>query len=94
MINNSNKRNICSPRSGCRDIWNAFMCSNTDFGSNGTDIPFCPTTAKTLPNTIITWTKAKEIYSNRIRHKNYDFKYDAFVCWYIDDYKFDGPRGI
>lgn len=81
-------------RSGCKDIWNAFMCKNADFGTTGMDIPYCPTTATTLPNAIITWTKAKEIYTKNIQRKNYDFKYDAFVCWYIDDYKFDGPRGI
>ena len=94
MKSNSMKTSINSPRSGCKDIWNAFMCSDADFGINGTDIPFCPNTATSLPNKIITWTKAKEIYTKNIQRKNYDFKYDAFVCWYIDDYKFDGVRGI
>lgn len=91
---NSKKINNNNPRSGCKDIWNAFMCNDADFGTNGIDIPYCPNTATSPPTKIITWTKAKEIYRKNIQRKNYDFKYDAFVCWYIDDYKFDGPRGI
>lgn len=79
-------------RAGCRDIWNAFMCESAEFGSN--DIPFCPTTAKELPNAIITWEEAKALYKRRIAIKEYDFHEDAFVCWYLDDYKFDGPHGI
>ena len=90
----NSKRTSIQPRLGCKDVWNAFMCSDADFGITGIDIPLCPNTATALPTKIITWTKAKEIYSKNVQRKNYDFKYDAFVCWYIDDYKFDGPRGI
>lgn len=79
-------------RSGCRDVWNAFMCEGAKFSLN--DIPFCPTTAENLPVTIITWEEAKAIYKCRIAAKDYAFRVDAFVCWYLDDYKFDGPRGI
>ena len=79
-------------RAGCRDIWNAFMCQGAKYGVH--DIPFCPTTASALPNTIITWEDAKAIYKRRISSKDYDFFVDAYVCWYLDDYKFDGPRGI
>ena len=57
------------------------------------DIPFCPTTAAELPHGIVTWEEAKAIYKKNISVKS-DFLYDAFVCFYIDDYKFDGPRGI
>lgn len=89
-MKNKNKTN----RNGCKDIWNAFMCNNADFRTNGTDIPFCPTTATTIPSKIITWTEAKSIYKRKMKCKMYNFKYDAFICWYIDDYKFDGPRGI
>ncbi len=80
------------PRSGCRDIWNAFMCEGARYGAH--DIPYCPTTAQNLPNAIITWEDAKAIYKNRFIRGGIDFHEDAFVCWYSDDYKFDGPRGI
>ena len=78
-------------RKGCKDIWNAYMADGAIFSSN--DIPFCPTTATELPHDIITWEEAKAVYKKNISVQN-DFKYDAFVCFYIDDYKFDGPRGI
>ncbi len=79
-------------RSGCRDIWNAFMCEGAKFGAY--DIPFCPTTAQNLPNIIVTWEEAKSIYKRRLASGDANFHEDAFVCWYTDDYKFDGPRGI
>ncbi len=79
-------------RPGCRDIWNAFMCKGARYGVN--DIPYCPTTAQNLPNAIITWEQAKAIYKRQLASKNKDFHEDAFVCWYIDDYKFDGLHGI
>ncbi len=79
-------------RNGCKDIWNAFMCEGSSFSEN--DIPFCPTTATCIPKTIITWDEAKRLYRNAKARKDENFFCDAFVCWYIDDYKFDGPRGI
>ena len=78
-------------RKGCKDIWNAYMAGGVIYSPH--DIPFCPTTATELPHSIITWEKAKSIYKKNISVKK-DFLYDAFVCFYIDDYKFDGPRGI
>lgn len=77
-------------RQGCKDIWNAFMCENARYSSH--DIPYCPTTAHTLPKEIITWEQAVHLY--RKAHGNNDLYYPAFVCFYLDDYKFDGPRGI
>lgn len=79
-------------RKGCKDVWNAFMVKGATFSEN--DIPFCPTTATELPRAVITWEEAKAIYKKHRIKKDADFKYDAYVCWYIDDYKFDGPRGI
>lgn len=79
-------------RTGCKDIWNAFMCKGASFSNN--DIPFCPTTAKTLPETIIPWDEAKHIYKKELSRNDKDFHHNAFVCFYIDDYKFDGSRGI
>ena len=72
------------------DIWNAFMVDGAIFGKF--DIPLCPTTANTIPKEIITWPKAKSIYKKN-KYKP-DFKYDAFVCFYIDDYLFDSRLGI
>ncbi len=81
-------------RKGCRDAWNAFMCYGADFNHSRNDIPTCPTTAQTLPTEIITWAEAKRIYKVALNRKDSKFHYDAFVCFYIDDYKFDGIGGI
>ena len=79
-------------RTGCHDIWNAHMAAGAKFCAH--DIPYCPTTAKAIPADVITWEEAKAIYKKRISGGDKDFKVNAFVCFYIDDYKFDGPRGI
>ena len=80
------------PRKGLRDIWNSHMAKGATF--NAFDIPYCPTTATELPAAIITWDEAMAIHRKQIAKKNNDYRYDAFVCFYMDDYKFDGPRGI
>ena len=79
-------------RKGCKDIWNAFMCEGAIFSKN--DIPYCTTTAKDIPEQIILWDEAKRIYKNALARGDEGFFYNAFVCFYLDDYKFDGPRGI
>ena len=79
-------------RAGCKDIWNAHMAKGARFCQH--DIPFCPTTATQLPKEIITWEEAKAIYKKHISNKDYEFRHNAFVCFYIDDQKFDGIRGI
>lgn len=79
-------------RTGCKDIWNAYMCQDAFYDSY--DIPFCPTTATRLPEKIITWVEAKDIYRKNITKRNKNFYVNAFVCWYIDDYKFNLYRGI
>ncbi len=81
-------------RTGLHDVWNAFMCEGADFSTSSNDIPVCPTTAKDVPAKIIAWDEAKHIYRNALAREDVNFFYDAFVSWYIDDYKFDGPRGI
>lgn len=78
-------------RKGCKDIWNAYMTKDATFSSH--DMPLCPTTATEIPHKIITWEDAKSIYKKNISI-NKNFKYDAFVCFYLDDYRFDGPHGI
>ena len=83
---------IMETRKGCKDVFNAYMCEGATFTQN--DIPVCPTTAIAPPEDVVTWEEAKGIYKKQLRLKNNDFKHNAFVCFYIDDYKFDGPRGI
>lgn len=78
-------------RKGCKDIWNAFMCKGAKFGLY--DIPLCPTTARTVPKSIVTWDEAKAIHKKN-SHTNNDYRMDDYVCWYMDDYKFDGSKGI
>lgn len=83
-----------STRTGCKDVWNAYMCEGADFSRSNHDIPFCPTTASVFPKRMIIWEEAKRIYKYEIDQGNEEFFCDAFVCWYVDDYKFDGPHGI
>ena len=73
-------------RAGIKDIWNSYMVKGATFSS--ADIPFCPTTGE-IPENIITWTEAKALYkrSPEIDHNDY-------VCFYEDDQKFDGEKGI
>lgn len=76
-------------RSGLKDIWNSYMCNDSIFSNN--DIPFCPTTITDIPKDIITWEEAKQHHRKTFMlNKNYIC--DKFVCFYLDDYKFDGAR--
>lgn len=59
----------------------------------GSDIPLCPTTAKTLPAMIITYNEAKAIYKRELRRGNKDFLHMAYVAFYEDD-TFDSKNGI
>ena len=79
-------------RSSCKDVWNAFMADGANFGPH--DIPFCPTTATSLPRDQLTWDEARSIYHKHVKKKEYDFYVDAFINWYTDDYKFDNSQGI
>lgn len=79
-------------RKGCHDIWKAFMVKGAVFKEH--DIPYCPTTAKSIPTEIITYEEARCIYNKEIKRKNKNFNNPAFVCFYTDDYKFDSTKGI
>lgn len=68
------------------------MVDGASFGKY--DIPFCPTTATHIPDHQVTWEEAKQIHKKHIAKKEYDYHEDALVNWYLDDYKFDGVRGI
>ena len=80
---------MVKPRNGCKDNWNAFMCKGAHFTKF--DIPVCPTTVKSLPKKILTWEEAKQVHKKLVRENN-EYYSDAFICFYIDDYKFDGVR--
>lgn len=87
MIHNSNELHI---RNGCSDMWNAFMVKGADFVL-GSDIPICPCTAKDIPKKLISYVDAKHLHKiNFIEDPDYHI--DAFVHFYIDDQKFDGPQ--
>ncbi len=83
---------IITTRIGCKDIWNAYMAKGATFGPH--DIPFCPTTATDIPAAIVTWEEALRILKRNKSINDEDFFYNAFVSFYLDDYKFDGPRGV
>ena len=81
------KITICTD---CRDMWNAFMVKGAKFSENG--IPFCPTTASALPDNLISYTKAREMYNRHVKLGYKNFFVNAFVHFYQHDYKFDGSR--
>lgn len=88
----STNSEIIATRVGCKDVWNAFMAKGATFGPY--DIPFCPTTATDIPTAIVTWEEALHILKTNKTINDEKFFYNAFVSFYIDDYKFDGPRGV
>ena len=73
-------------------MWNAFMTNEAIFGKH--DIPFCPTTTSRIPKDQVTWEEAKLIHKKHILRGEKNYYEDLFINWYIDDYKFDGPKGI
>ena len=87
---NDNRNSDDDIRSGCVDIWNAFMVEGAEFVL-GSDIPVCPCTASEPPKALISYVQAKHIHKQQIKI-NPDYHYDAFIHFYIDDQKFDGPR--
>lgn len=80
-------------RKGIRDIWwNAFMVSECKDWAEG-DIPNCPTEKIEIPTELLTWPEMIRIHNKMIK-TNPNYTYDAYGCFYCDDYFFDGPRGI
>ncbi len=70
------------PRKGCKDVFNAFMVEEATFEGKY-DFPVSPTLKEEIPKELI----AYDLTSSSV-------DYDAYVHFYIDDYKFDGKRGI
>lgn len=77
-------------RKGCQDMWNAFMLKGAEYTLES-DLPICPCTAKEVPKRLISFPEAKHVFRNTIK-TNPDFHVDAFVHFYTDDQKFDGPQ--
>lgn len=84
-----NQNNFERSRNGLIDVWNSFMCNDAEFTSN--DIPCCPTIMTEIPKQIFTWPEAREVHNKAVK-TNKDYFCDAFVCFYVDDQKFDGIR--
>ena len=79
-------------RSGCKDVWNAFMTEGAIFCKY--DIPFCPNTSTEIPKAQVTWEEARQLHKKHIERGEKRYYEDAYINWYIDDYKFDSSRGI
>ena len=58
------------------------------------DIPCCPTTSSQIPTSLITWEEASSIHREEIKRRHRNYKVNSFICFYIDDYKFDNSNGI
>ena len=89
-INNRSNGVPRMPRKGSKDIWNAFMLRGVSFDRE--DIPFCPTTAVEMPRELISFWELKTIHKREMKSGNTDYHVNAFVHFYGDDQKFDGPR--
>ena len=81
---------IATPRAGCPDIWNAFMVEGASF-CHGSDMPVCHQSTQDVPKQLISYVEAKHIFKTKIKAEP-DFRYDAYVHFYIDDQKFDGKQ--
>jgi hypothetical protein len=71
-------------RKGCKDIFNAFLVDGAVF-TGKYDFPVCYSeiSINNLPNKLIAYDLTKS-----------STEYNSCVHFYIDDQKFDGPRGI
>ena len=83
------QHNSIVPRKGCVDVWNAFMVDGADF-TLGSDMPICKSTASSIPKDLRSFTEAKKIHKSQIMDDP-DYYEDAFIHFYYDDQKFDGP---
>ena len=84
------KYDIIKVRKGCKDVWNAFMVRGAVYSPN--DIPYCPTTAVSIPVSIVSYEEAKAIHRNAMHNGHTDYYVKAYIHFWIDDQKFDGNR--
>ena len=89
-MKNLQNHDIIKIRKGCKDVWNAFMVRGAAYSIN--DIPYCPTTAVTLPVSIVSYEEAKAIHKNAMHNGHTDYFVRAYIHFWIDDQKFDGNR--
>ncbi|MBR4642222.1 MAG: DUF4417 domain-containing protein [Selenomonadaceae bacterium] len=66
------------------------MVKGAKFSESG--IPFCPTTAREIPQALISYTEVRATYNQRMKRGDKNFFLNAFVHFYQHDYKFDGTR--
>ena len=72
------------------DVWNAYLLQGATYSQN--DFPICPTTATHIPKQLISYREAITMHNHEFNNKNYNYKYDAFIHFWIDDFKFDGIK--
>lgn len=77
-----------------KNIYNFFenawsIIESNDEYFNDLGFPICIPLKQSVPNRIISWSNAKELYK-KISCTNSDFKIDAYVHFYMDDQNFDG----
>jgi hypothetical protein len=77
-------------RSGCQDVWNAYMVKGATWSKH--DIPNCPTTATSAPRMLISYSKARTLCNKAKRQGAQNFRIDAYVHFYLDDQRFVGER--
>ncbi len=75
-------------RNGLHDMWNAFMVQGVSFTKH--DIPIS-SRSDSIPEQLIGWDEARSIYKKEIK-KSKNFKYPAFIHFYMDDQKFDSKK--
>lgn len=83
MNNNSKKMSYNNVRKGCKDNFHAFMVKGAIFDGYY-DIPFIPQKYEMSINTLLPYDKT-------YRHV---YEPGQVVHFYLDDQKFDGPKGI
>lgn len=76
-------------RPGLKDMWSSFMLAGAKFAEG--DIPVCPCTANDPPKAVISWPEAKALHKKKLKAGEVDYRIDAFIHFYVDDCKFDGP---
>lgn len=81
----NNKQKV---RKGCKDIWNAWMVNGAKFIKG---MPVSKSTDE-LPKELISYEEAMVIYRDNLKKGKRNFKIHAYIHFYIDDYKFDGPN--
>lgn len=75
--------NISEIRKGCKDNFHAFMVNGATFDGYY-DMPVVPKIEYASPKKLIAYDKIN----------NYEFIQGDYIHFYLDDQKFDGPRGI